>query len=108
MCGRFTRYHTSADIHRLYGLTSEPVNVQPRFNICPTDTIDVVVRGNDTRVLMPMRWGLIPSWWQKSLKEMRLATFNARAETIADKRMLILSAYRLIAQFGERAIEGPG
>ena len=34
-----------------------------------------------------MRWGLIPSWWSKPLKEMKVATFNARAETVADKPM---------------------
>ena len=32
-----------------------------------------------------MRWGLVPSWWNKPLKELRLATFNARAETAAEK-----------------------
>jgi putative SOS response-associated peptidase YedK len=32
-----------------------------------------------------MRWGLIPAWWSKPLKELRLATFNARAETVAEK-----------------------
>ena len=57
MCGRFTRYNTWADIYRLYRLTSEP-SVRPRYNICPTDTIDVVVRGGDDCCLMPMRWAL--------------------------------------------------
>jgi putative SOS response-associated peptidase YedK len=28
---------------------------------------------------------LVPSWWNKPLKELRLATFNARAETVAEK-----------------------
>ena len=28
-----------------------------------------------------------PSWWSKPLKEMKLATFNARAETVATKPM---------------------
>jgi putative SOS response-associated peptidase YedK len=32
-----------------------------------------------------MRWGLIPGWWSKPLKEMKLATFNARAETVTTK-----------------------
>jgi putative SOS response-associated peptidase YedK len=32
-----------------------------------------------------MRWGLVPSWWSKPLKDLRLATFNARAETVAEK-----------------------
>jgi putative SOS response-associated peptidase YedK len=34
-----------------------------------------------------LRWGLVPSWWKKSLKEMKLATFNARAETVTEKSM---------------------
>jgi putative SOS response-associated peptidase YedK len=32
-------------------------------------------------------WGLVPGWWGKPLNEMRLATFNARAETVAEKPM---------------------
>ena len=33
-----------------------------------------------------MRWGLVPSWWKKKAKEVP-ATFNARAETVAEKPM---------------------
>jgi putative SOS response-associated peptidase YedK len=33
-----------------------------------------------------MRWGLVPWWWKKPLKQLP-ASFNARAETVADKRM---------------------
>ena len=32
-----------------------------------------------------MRWGLVPLWWSKPLKELRLATFNARLETVTTK-----------------------
>ena len=32
-----------------------------------------------------MRWGLVPYWWDRPLKELKLATFNARAETVAEK-----------------------
>jgi putative SOS response-associated peptidase YedK len=28
---------------------------------------------------------LVPRWWHKSIKEIKLATFNARAETITEK-----------------------
>jgi putative SOS response-associated peptidase YedK len=87
MCGRFTREYTWAQIHAMYSLTSGTSNLQPRYNICPTTEVDVVVRGDDERTLMPMRWGLIPGWWKKPLKEFKLATFNARAETIAEKPM---------------------
>lgn len=57
------------------------------INICPTTDVDVVVRGGDERALVAMRWGIIPGWWSKPLKEMRLATFNARAESVAQKPM---------------------
>jgi putative SOS response-associated peptidase YedK len=33
-----------------------------------------------------MRWGLVPGWWKKSLKEVP-AIFNARSDTVADKPM---------------------
>ena len=53
MCGRFTRNYTWAQIHAMYSLTSPASNLQPRFNICPTDTVDAVV----DHQLVPMRWG---------------------------------------------------
>lgn len=85
MCGRFTHHYTWREIHDLYGLTSTPSNLEPRYNVCPTQRIPVVLEGGQGRVLATMRWGLIPAWWSKPLKEMRLATFNARAETVAEK-----------------------
>ena len=87
MCGRFTRYYTWAELVRLYRLTMPASNLQPRYNICPTTTVDVVIFGDGQRSLVPMRWGLIPGWWSKTIKEMKLATFNARAETIVTKPM---------------------
>ena len=87
MCGRFTRYYTWAELVRLYRLTMPASNLQPRYNICPTTTVDVVIFGDGQRSLVPMRWGLIPGWWSKTTKEMKLATFNARAETIVTKPM---------------------
>jgi len=86
MCGRFTQHYTWSDLLRLYRLTAPARNLEPRYNICPTETVDAVVRRDAAQVLVPMRWGLVPRWWQKSLKELP-ATFNARAEGIADKPM---------------------
>jgi putative SOS response-associated peptidase YedK len=89
MCGRFTYKLTWAEIVKLYRLTLDQSarNTQPRYNICPTTTIDTVVSSDGKRALVPVRWGLIPYWWNKPLKEMRLATFNARAESVATKPM---------------------
>jgi putative SOS response-associated peptidase YedK len=44
MCGRFTRNYTWAQIRALYQLSSTPANIQPNFNVCPTDPVDVVIR----------------------------------------------------------------
>ena len=89
MCGRFTRNYTWAQIHAMYSLIpAVPTsNLQPNFNVCPTTTIDTIIRGDDARALVPMRWGLIPGWWSKTLKDLKFATFNARAETVAEKPM---------------------
>lgn len=87
MCGRFTGNYTWAEIAALYRLTSTPWNIQQNFNVCPTQPVDVVISGEGNRVLVQMRWGLVPHWWKKPLKEMRSATFNARAETISEKPM---------------------
>jgi putative SOS response-associated peptidase YedK len=38
------------------------------------------------RELVTMRWGLVPYFWKKTLKEVP-ATFNARAESVAEKPM---------------------
>lgn len=71
----------------LDGLTQPARNVEPRSNIAPTTTIDVV----PTR---PPRTGAcadlleaLPIVVEKTLKELP-AAFNARAETVAHKPLL--------------------
>jgi putative SOS response-associated peptidase YedK len=86
MCGRFTQKYTWQELADLYRLNQIPRNIQPAYNICPTDPVGVLVPGGDGLFLMPMRWGLIPRWWSKPLKQLP-ATFNARSETVTDKPM---------------------
>jgi putative SOS response-associated peptidase YedK len=94
MCGRFTQHYTWAEVHaflNVFGDLGTPRNLQPRYNIAPTTFIDVVTsRTKDREIvgreMVPMRWGLIPTWWKKSRKDVP-ATFNARAETVAEKPM---------------------
>src|SRR5579864_864368 len=87
MCGRFTNKLTWAEIVALYRLTMDrpPHNMPPSYNICPTDPVDVVTEEGGKRGFKRMRWGLVPRWWSKPLRELRAATFNARAETVAEK-----------------------
>ncbi len=87
MCGRFTTKMTWADIVAAYRLTmaAPPHNMPPRYNVCPTDPVGVVRVREDEREFVQMRRGLVPRWWNKSLKDAKMATFNARAETVATK-----------------------
>jgi putative SOS response-associated peptidase YedK len=45
----------------------------------------MIIAPEGERSLVPMRWGPVPSWWSKPLKELKSATFNARAETVTEK-----------------------
>ncbi len=87
MCGRFTYKLTWEELVRLYRLTlDQPArNTQTRYNVCPTDPVDTIVERAGRRELVSMRWGLIPRWWSKTLKDLKMATFNARAETVETK-----------------------
>jgi putative SOS response-associated peptidase YedK len=111
MCGRFTNKLTWEDIVRLYRLmlNAPPHNLRPRYNVCPTDTMDTIVFEQGVRGLVPMRWGLVPRWWSKTLKEIKLAAFNARAETVATKPFFrdafrrtryLISRFRLLRMAG--------
>jgi len=85
MCGHFTQRYAWREVHDLYDLTGAARNLQAHYNISPTDTVEVVRSGDSgANELVPMRWGLIPYWWKKPLKQLP-ATFNARAESVADQ-----------------------
>jgi putative SOS response-associated peptidase YedK len=86
MCGRFTQSYTWRELVGLYRLNQPARNLRPRYNIAPTTAIDVVRSGDSVPELVPMRWGVIPGWWKKTAKEVP-STFNARAETVAQKPM---------------------
>lgn len=51
-----------------------------RFNLAPTDDAAVVVQREDSRAIVPYRWGLIPHWSDSPNTGNRM--FNARAETL--------------------------
>ena len=54
MCGRFTRMYTWRELVELYGLSGPPPsNLPPRYNICPTTTIDTIVVTWGERALVP-------------------------------------------------------
>ena len=83
MCGRFAFYSPREAIVRLFHVDEAP-QVEPHYNIAPTQYIAVVRADRDgRRKLSMLHWGLIP-WWSKE-KSGAAKLINARAETVRDK-----------------------
>jgi len=84
MCGRFTNEMTWSELHALYKLSDEMFptksNMQPRFNIAPTQEVDFVHLDKAGNMELDRgRWWLVP-FFAKELP--KAAMFNARIETI--------------------------
>ena len=82
MCGRFTLTVDPADLQLMLELGDLPAELQPRYNIAPTQTVAVVTDPHDRRVEF-FSWGLIPSWAKDPTIGSRM--INARAETLPEK-----------------------
>ncbi|GHC45557.1 SOS response-associated peptidase [Neogemmobacter tilapiae] len=57
------------------------------YNVAPTQNVPLVrLLKNEGGQITPAmaRWGLIPAWFKKSVKEWKASTINARIEGVAD------------------------
>lgn len=82
MCGRFVLHHTTAEVSEHFGVEQVSFELQPRYNIAPSQPV-AVVRQRGARSLDACKWGLVPSW----VKDPKIGNrmINARAETLAEK-----------------------
>jgi putative SOS response-associated peptidase YedK len=86
MCGRFTLTTSVRDLADLFQATAvEVADAVPHYNIPPSARVLAVrqLPGHEGRQLLPLQWGLIPSWADDPAIGNRL--INARAETAAQK-----------------------
>ena len=81
MCGRFTQAYSWEEVRFYLSLIGSALNLEPRFNIAPTQRAAVVRLEAEGRRLVLLRWGLIPPWSNDEKIGSRL--INARAETAA-------------------------
>ncbi|MCB9946247.1 MAG: SOS response-associated peptidase [Rhodospirillaceae bacterium] len=83
MCGRYLITSPLEAILEMFAVDpADRPNLEPRFNLAPTQQAPVVRRGDDgARHLALLRWGLIPHWAKDVKIGARL--INARAETAA-------------------------
>ncbi len=98
MCGRYSLTTPVEGLRQLFDFP-ERLNLEPRYNIAPTQSVAAVRRapppgaegepeiepgsGADRQHLALLRWGLIPHWAKDISIGSRM--INARAETLAEK-----------------------
>jgi len=78
MCGRFTDMYTWEQIYAYYQLIDDLARNWPaNYNVCPTQEVGTIVLRDGRRRFERMRWGIIPWFHKKPMKEWKSATFNA-------------------------------
>ncbi|MEM1065127.1 MAG: SOS response-associated peptidase [Pseudomonadota bacterium] len=83
MCGRFAITLPPDAMAQLFeAVPANDLPDIPNFNVCPTNSVHVVVPG-EARRLVAMRWGFLPHWYKAPNDGPLL--INARSETIAGK-----------------------
>jgi putative SOS response-associated peptidase YedK len=82
MCGRFTQTQSIPALAAAFGVAEVSGDLRQSYNIAPTQKVAVVITDSVKR-LVPVRWGLVPSW----AKDISIGNkmINARAETITEK-----------------------
>lgn len=82
MCGRFVQYSDPENYASRYHL-EDICEAPPRWNLAPTQPLLAIRMEQGRRRLVPLRWGLIPSWSKGP--DSRYSMINARAETVHEK-----------------------
>lgn len=83
MCGRFVQY-SNPEVYASQFDLDAICEVAPRYNVAPTQPVRAVRQTEDgKRELVPLRWGLVPSWSKGP--DSRFSMINARAETVSSK-----------------------
>ncbi len=81
MCGRFALGSKPKAVAELFSLPEPPEILKPRYNIAPSQPVAVVaLKGDGTRALGMVKWGLVPHWANDPSEGTR--PINARSETV--------------------------
>jgi putative SOS response-associated peptidase YedK len=79
MCGRYGLTVDTAKLQERFETSNTLPDLEPRFNIAPTQALPVIVRNSPNSMAL-MQWGLIPSWSKEP--QVSYSTINARAENL--------------------------
>lgn len=87
VCGRVALYEQPSRLARFLGARTDLLDqdLPPSWNVAPTDSLlGARQTSKGDRELAAYRWGLVPSW--SKTPDVK-GTFNARAESLAEKPM---------------------
>jgi putative SOS response-associated peptidase YedK len=90
MCGRAYHTYTDEELEARYITEKRKrkplADLQPNYNLSPTQIAPIVLMRDEEVTIEPMRWGLVP-FWAKDLKSAsKYSLINAKAEEITEKR----------------------
>jgi putative SOS response-associated peptidase YedK len=83
MCGRFARYSLSRELERYFNAHPAAFEIQPNYNVAPTQEIPVIIQQEGVRHIKKRHWGLVPFWAKDISIGSRM--INARVETVTSK-----------------------
>ena len=84
MCGRYTITVKEEILIQRFKVKEYQGEYFPRFNVAPSQNNPVVlINEKNSRVILPMKWGLIPSWAKEEAIGSKM--INARIETVSEK-----------------------
>jgi putative SOS response-associated peptidase YedK len=83
VCGRFILSTPTDVLAQRFGVAEIRDDLEPSWNVAPTDRVAVVAEHRGRRMLGTMRWGLVPAWATDPSGAAR--RINARAETVTEK-----------------------
>ena len=86
-CGRYASFLPPEAVARFFRTTNALPNIEPTWNVAPSQQAMVVRRHPDTgeRHLDLLQWGLLPYWTKEPAQARR--PINAKAETAATSLM---------------------
>ena len=65
MCGRYTLITDRQGIQQRFGVSTEGIDVAPKYNVAPTQEVLVITNEGKGHAEL-VRWGLVP-WWTKDV-----------------------------------------
>lgn len=82
MCGRYS--FSGKGLARFESALNVALpELEPRFNIAPSQDNPVILQASDGYVLEAFRWGLVPHWSKEP--RTKYSTINTKVETVAQK-----------------------